>query len=172
MQIFCYNIKVQSREQTNYLIQQSVEEYFKGKNICFEKINVLRTEKGKPYIENSDIHIGVTHTEDLVMIGVCKTPFGIDAEKKDRKIRQKENIAKKFFSKNEIKLALKSDEEFLKLWVKKEAFVKYTGQGIGKIKEVDTLALNGYFKEINFPGYISYVYSSEKIDCEIINKFA
>ncbi len=172
MQIFCYNTKVQSKEQTNQLIVKSVEEYFKEHNITGCKITVSRTEKGKPYIKNADIHIGVTHTGDLVMIGVCKTPFGIDAEKKDRKITQKENIAKKFFSEKERELAEKSDEEFLKLWVKKEAFVKYTGQGMEKIKEAYTLSSSGYFSEVNFPGYISYVYSSEKIDCEIINKFA
>ena len=47
---------------------------------------------------------------------------------------------------------------FLELWVKKEAYVKYTGEGLKTLAAVDTTTLSGRFENRSDEQHILYIY--------------
>jgi 4'-phosphopantetheinyl transferase len=78
----------------------------------------------------------LSHTEDFAALAVCRTPvaaLGIDIER----IRPIErDIARRFFSTTEVAAleTLPSEAQiaaFYRIWTRKEAFVKATGDGLG-----------------------------------------
>lgn len=124
-----------------------------------ESIVIEATENGKPYIENSDIHFNISHSNDMVVCALSSKPVGIDIEK-IRPINIK--IAKRFFTNNEkIYLFGKDPDDtnyntpppddmlkrFFEIWTAKEAYLKFTGKGIAE--ELNTL----YFDHSNLTTY-------------------
>lgn len=80
---------------------KQAKEYL-GIRACLKQLNadydVHYTPNGKPYLP-SERHISITHSYDLVSVGLSHFPIGIDIEKKrDKKIL---NIEKKFIRKDE-----------------------------------------------------------------------
>lgn len=115
-----------------------------------EDVEISRNEYGKPII-SSDVSVGVTHTNGLIFIGVWDKNFGIDAEHRKREVKNKDLIVRKYYSENE------KSENFLDVWVKKEAYLKFLGSGLKEIKKADTNNLK--FQKVNYKDYIMYIYS-------------
>lgn len=94
-----------------------------------------RTELGKPYlIKNKHISFNIAHSSNYAVCAVCEsTVIGIDIEEVEDKIN-KEKFAKRFFSDKENEFLECSegseDEKFLKIWTRKESYLKYTGEGL------------------------------------------
>ena len=89
------------------------------------------TDRGKPYFEGDDLHFSVSHTKHHVFVALSDKPIGIDAEERDRQIRPE--LAEKILSPAErLRYDAAADKRaaLLKLWVLKEARVKYTGTGL------------------------------------------
>ncbi len=88
------------------------------------------TEKGKPFLSGGSYFFNISHTGGCIFIAFSDSEIGIDAEIRrvyDRK------IASKCFSSAELSLldnASDKDGAFTRIWTRKEAYVKYTGQGI------------------------------------------
>ncbi len=98
------------------------------------QIEVMLTETGKPYFADCPLHFSISHTKNHVFVCVSEKNVGIDAEEKDRKIRP---AALAMLSEKE-RIRVKSDADFLRLWVLKEAYAKLTGRGIGNyLKNTD-----------------------------------
>ena len=161
MKLYFYDKnKGHKRENTDMLIRESLKEYISGHSLAPYDGEILRTELGKPYIDYP-LSIGVTHTDDVVIIGIDEKSFGIDTEKVGRRMLRREEIAKKFFTKSEqdlIDCAVEKDKAFLDIWVKKEAFVKFTGMGLSGMKDCDVTALSGFEKIENDRDLIIYIY--------------
>lgn len=93
------------------------------------ELPILRTAKGKPYIEGNPIHFSLSHSGNLMVCAVGKKEIGIDVQH----IRHARTIevAQRFFSPEESDYVnLNGEEGFFELWSRKEAFVKYIGEGI------------------------------------------
>ncbi len=151
------------REQTDMMIRESLKEYISGHSLPPYDGEILRTELGKPYVDYP-LCIGVTHTEDVVIVAVDKEAFGIDAEKVGRRMQRRDAIMKKFFTASEcalIESAEDKDKAFLDIWVKKEAYVKFTGEGLSGMKDCDTAALRGFEKQENDRNLIIYIYKEK-----------
>lgn len=151
------------REQTDMMIRESLKDYISGHSLAPYDGEILRTEPGKPYIDYP-LYIGVTHTDDIVIIGIDKDAFGIDAEKKSRKMPRRDSVAKRFFTASECALIEKAedkDEAFLDIWVKKEAYVKFTGVGLSGMKDCDVTLLSGFEKVENDRNLIIYIYKEK-----------
>ena len=88
-------------------------------------------ERGKPYFVDSPWHFSITHTPRHAFAVLSQHPIGIDAEEMDRPIRPE--LAKKILSPTELpryEAAADQRAALLKLWVLKEAWAKYTGEGL------------------------------------------
>ncbi len=147
---------------TDRMITQCLESCCEKKQQPFR---VLRTPDGKPYIPDSSIFVGVTHTDKLVIIAIDSENFGIDCEDASRKVKSKERIADKYYSLKETTYvfenginAEESNLRFLEIWVKKEAYVKFLGTGIKDMKSCDTFSVKGSFEKADYGNNIIYIY--------------
>ena len=90
-------------------------------------------EQGKPQIVNFPKKFNLSHSGDYVVCAVGDGEVGVDIQKW---VPYKERTAERFFAPTEWKLlqelpASQRTELFYRLWSRKEAYGKYTGQGIG-----------------------------------------
>ena len=164
MKLYFYDkTKGHKRENTDTLIRESLNTYISGHSLPPYDREILRTELGKPYIEYP-LYIGVTHTDEVVIIGIDENAFGVDAEKSGRKMERRDSIMKKFFTASECALVENSkdkDETFLDIWVKKEAYVKFTGDGLSGMKDCDVTSLSVFEKIENDRDLIIYIYKEK-----------
>lgn len=112
-----------------------------------QEISIFRDRYGKPRTDGrSEIEFSVTHTGKWWICAVGEAedgPLGIDAELRSRRVRRPVTMAERFFSPAEARLIREMSEKdgsrettetaelFLKIWVRKEAYLKYTGRGLG-----------------------------------------
>lgn len=93
--------------------------------------NILISDRGKPFFENSPVHFSVSHTKKHAFCVLSDRPVGIDAEETDRDISLK--LADKILSpseKNQYDTAEDQRDALLRFWVLKEAEAKCTGKGL------------------------------------------
>lgn len=88
---------------------------------------------GKPQIVNFPKKFNLSHSGDYVICAVGDGEVGADIQKW---VPYKERTAERFFAGEEWKLLRETEESertelFYRLWSRKEAYGKYTGQGIG-----------------------------------------
>lgn len=106
-----------------------------------QDIDITRRRNRKPRLirrtvdSSCDIpvlpHFSVSHTRGgVAMIAVADREVGIDVEVLGRRVRNVDGIMKRCFTAAEQQLVVENRMEFLKVWVRKEAFVKCTGEGI------------------------------------------
>ncbi len=161
MKFYFYDKKKgHKREHTDGMIRESIDSYITSLSLTSFDGQIYRTNLGKPFIDYP-LHIGVTHTDDTVIIAIDAENFGIDCEKNGRKMQRRDGIAKKFFGKGEkalIEEASDKDAAFLDIWVKKEAYVKFTGEGLSGMKNCDVTLLSGFEKIQNDRNLIIYIY--------------
>ena len=89
------------------------------------------TDRGKPYFAEAGLHFSISHTKGHVFVALSDKPIGIDAEERDRPVNLR--LAEKILSPAErtrYDAAADKRAALLKLWVLKEAWVKYTGTGL------------------------------------------
>lgn len=93
---------------------------------------------GKPYWEDTGLHFSLCHTRQAVFCAISDGVVGLDAEK-IRPVSQA--VIARVLSPEELRQFDGSDECFMRFWTLKEAYVKYTGEG-----------LQGYPNKISFDG--------------------
>lgn len=94
--------------------------------------------RGKPSLKGAgELHFNLAHSDELALIAVtCGVPVGVDVER-IRPMPDAEGIAERFFSAREL-TALRGvpvelrDAAFFRLWSRKEAWLKATGDGIAE----------------------------------------
>lgn len=91
---------------------------------------VFRTAKGKPYVPG--VHLSVSHGGDYFVCIIADKPVGIDVQEKRR--ASSEKIAARYFSSDENNYIKENGEAgFFKLWTRKEAYSKLTGEGLAEL---------------------------------------
>ena len=110
------------------------------KRICKGKTGPLEFtyrygEMGKPEILDFPKKFNLSHSGEYVICAVADGEVGADIQKW---VPYKERTAERFFAPEEGKLLQELDESrrmelFYRLWARKEAYGKYTGQGIGRV---------------------------------------
>lgn len=99
-------------------------------------VEILYTEKGKPYFGNLPLEFSVTNSRDMWLCAISGKPCGIDIE--TSRHCDYEKIADRFFKPKEAEYVKTFGETtFFKLWVRREAYGKMTGEGFwGEIPEL------------------------------------
>lgn len=117
-------------------------ELSKRLGIPYKKVEFVKGAHGKPYIKGGGAQFSVSHTKGAVCVAISDgdSEIGIDIERRDRRISDK--LKERVLSENEL-AGLSSDEDFLRMWVQKEAFLKRSGIGLTTvIRGIDTTILN------------------------------
>lgn len=100
-------------------------------------------EKGKPYFKNIPINFSLSHSGDYVFCVFSEQEVGADIQYK--KPDAGERVVKRFFTEAEReawkRCATQEEREelFYKLWSRKEAYGKLTGEGIVAATAVDVM---------------------------------
>lgn len=103
-------------------------------------------ESGRPFFSDRTCDFSITHTQNHVFCALidgedASARIGIDAEDLDRPdLSNLDEMAVRWFTENEQKAFLVSPtkETFLRIWTRKEAYVKYTGEGFKSLPKIDT----------------------------------
>lgn len=140
-----------------YLLKNFLEEDYKIKLNDYE---IQFNQYGKPYIEEN-IHFNISHSNNFIVIIISKSNCGIDVEMINNRQLSK-RLVNKILSSNE-KREIKNDEDLIKLWTRKEAYLKKEGTGIllSKLSDnidyssVKTLKLKDSKNNEYFLSYIS-----------------
>ena len=91
-------------------------------------------EFGKPYFENLPYYFSISHSAEYVFLVLSTQEVGADIQYVNAGVR--EGIVRRFFSEAEREIWMRCGEEterrelFYKLWCRKEAYAKLTGEGI------------------------------------------
>lgn len=88
-------------------------------------------DKGKPYlVENNDIWFNISHCREAIVTAVSNREVGVDAEGRRR---YSDHLLERCYSEQErqsVHDSADSENEFARIWTRKEAFFKWTGTGI------------------------------------------
>lgn len=133
-------------------------------------------ENGKPHLKGDKIQFSISHSGNYVACAVDSAPVGIDIEK----IRTVDlPLIKRVCTDDELSFVLSNEDtfidkntctRFLSVWCAKEAYLKYTGQGLsGGLKSI-TVADKSGIKENPLPHLKLEVFSTESYVCAIINE--
>lgn len=106
-------------------------------------------DNGRPYCLERTCDFSITHTQDHVFCALTdgeepSVRIGIDAEDLERPdFSSLDEMAARWFSENEQKVffASPTKESFLRIWTRKEAYSKYTGEGLRALSKIDTEVL-------------------------------
>lgn len=121
---------------------------------------IKRTSLGKPYFEGNPLFVSLSHTEGTAAVVIADFPVGIDIEKAGRSLPSRDTIKKlekKYFSPAENEIVSRGDMSFLEMWVRKEAAVKLTGDGISGMKRTDTAGGDIVCRSIRLDGFVCFL---------------
>ncbi len=176
--IYIYEGELASPEFRERLILDAVSAYCDSHKIGCEGMKLVRTEKGKPYIYGTekDVYCNVSHSEKMWICIVGEAECGIDLQVvKDCKYEQ---ISRRYFTPDEQSYIRRYGiSGFFRLWVRREAFGKYIGDGFYGEKPafVDTegrlmdSVWDGFLKDLPIADDIicAYCTGGEEDDIEI-----
>jgi 4'-phosphopantetheinyl transferase len=123
-----------------YLRERYIRIHVKIREILMQytQINpvILKSNYGKPYLKDFPaLEFNLSHSESKAIFAItANEPIGVDIEYKNNNIDFRD-LAKSYFSPAEIKsleFAKNFHEEFLKLWTRKEAYLKMKGIGLSE----------------------------------------
>ncbi len=103
----------------------------RGIRVSAENIRYRIGESGKPYFEDEALpYFNISHAGGYVALSVSASEAGIDIQ--DRRGKHERDMAERFFSPEEA-IRVSEDESrdiFYRLWARKEALGKCTGEGV------------------------------------------
>lgn len=148
-----------------------------------EKVKVLYTDKGKPYLEGlpNERYISITTTGKVMLCVFSDKPVGIDGEHLGRfgpdNKTDYTSLAERFFTEEEAEYVRDGEGEtmrFVRIWTRKEAYVKYTGKGLVDFPNFSVTDGERFYAKINgvpikkfsinFPGSSEYMFAIAGVD--------
>lgn len=128
--IYIYEGDFDTAEFRENLMREAIASYCTARGIDCSDMSIERSEKGKPYIAGTEqaVYCNVSHSANMWICIVGEGECGIDLQLvKDCKYEQ---ISRRYFTNDEQKYISKYGiAGFFRLWVRREAFGKYTGEG-------------------------------------------
>ena len=141
--VYVFDIKDERKPEER--LKSAVAEYCREwslEAVRPEVLRVERTESGKPYFPDCPrIQFSISHSGDYWACAVAEKSVGLDIQEHVRKKSETREaaaarflkMAHRFFHPVEAKFVeLDSCPNFFTVWTAREAYVKYTGQGIDK----------------------------------------
>ncbi|TKC09405.1 4'-phosphopantetheinyl transferase family protein [Pedobacter frigoris] len=126
----------QQKDRERFRISRGMQRIILGKylNLPACSLQFKLDNHKKPFLLNdtSEIYYNLSHAADVILLVISTAPIGVDVEYINPDFPYQE-VIKDHFTQEEISHIneMNSSERFFKLWTRKEAFLKATGQGIG-----------------------------------------
>lgn len=138
-----YKSEKERQLQTENLICRALDLYEAETGADFSGYSreIRRQEKGKPYFTQIPVQFSVSHTADLwvCLMAEGTEPVGVDVQL----IRDAayEKVAGRYYTEDERQwMESRGRDGFFQIWARKEAYAKFTGEGITKkLSAVSTL---------------------------------
>ncbi len=131
----------EGRRNTERLVRRCAEMYIMEERLPVGTVSseILRAPKGKPYFKELPLDFSVSHTGSLWVCAMDTRPVGIDVQA-FRKCRYAK-IAKRYYTSDEQEyVSAMGEAGFFRIWTRKEAYAKYTGEGLtNDMKKFSTL---------------------------------
>ena len=107
---------------------------------------ILRyAESGKPYVGvGGSMYVSISHSHGFCAAAVSDSEVGVDIEYIDpnRQLERMRRLAERYFSPDELAWAVADlPERFYEVWCAKESYVKYTGEGLSKLRGFSSFGL-------------------------------
>ena len=162
------NSNTKKKRQTD--VQNAVREYLKN-----PKAKVVYDEKGRPSVEGAEnVHISITCAEKVMLLVIYEKAIGIDGEYLPNIVAEGNKIdhmtlAERFFSYDEVEYLRDSAREterenFVKIWVRKEAYIKAAGKTLADFPNFSVVDGNRFVKKIHGISIKAFAIKFE--DCE------
>ncbi len=127
------------------------------------KASLTYGPSGKPFLVGNPFYFSISHSRNLVICVIADQEVGADVEQLGRK---KDRVISRFFHPEEVawyETQGKTDEAFVTIWTRKEAYLKWLGEGahhsFGQENLMSPLFL---FEEGRIEDYHYAVYCEEK----------
>ncbi len=130
-------------------------------------------EHEKPYVQGNSLYFSVSHSGDIVAIAVDDREIGMDVE--GLPVEDRLKIADRFYHPREREYVHGAEDEaraFCRIWTRKEAYLKMTGEGISTdLTAFDTTSspLRDSIDTVDLYGYCLSVCCEERIENHHIN---
>ena len=111
-------------------------------------------ENGKPYLCDERAYISLSHSGELAVCAISKNRVGVDVQEVKT---VKQGLAERFFSEKDIAYinsARDKKKAFFEVWVKNEARVKLTGNGISGGLKSDNDSYKYTFQSLDGDKYL------------------
>ena len=106
------------------------EDHFARTGGSPQGLSLCRAPEGKPFFSPGGPRFSVSHSAGIWAAAFSEAEIGLDVQKK--RPAEWQSVAKRFFHPEEREFVLALGEEaFFSVWAAKEAYVKFTGEGIG-----------------------------------------
>ncbi|MGI6722178.1 MAG: 4'-phosphopantetheinyl transferase family protein [Anaerovoracaceae bacterium] len=98
-----------------------------------------RNENGKPYFTDLPLEFSISHSGQLWICAIADEPVGIDIQ--EVKVTDYMKLAGRFYTEAEQDFCRKYGRRgFFRIWVRKEALVKYSGTTLGRgLSRIETV---------------------------------
>lgn len=133
MNLYLYQDKlkiISSEELLKKALKAYNSEYHLGYSSKeIEEAELYRTERGKPYFKDISLEFSISHSGNIWVCVIGENRVGVDIQV--TKTAKTIEVAKRFFTTEEADFITDNDRTvFFQIWSRKEAFVKFTGEGI------------------------------------------
>lgn len=163
--IYVYEGDLKSEDLRQALTLSAISSYCSANNIEFDEDSavILRGDHGKPYIEGYPVHFNVSHTGSMWMCMVGPAECGLDIQL-SRECDYERIAARHFSPEEQDYVRLWGSDGFFRLWTRREAYGKYTGEGFyGRMPQF--IDLDGNLPESTGGAYLREIYIAEDIFC-------
>ena len=93
-----------------------------------EELTLDRSQNGKPFFRDCSVAFSLTHSKGYIAAALSdEGEVGIDIEASDYSREKAQKLAQRYFCDGEKEEFARAPEDFLRIWTKKEAYVKLWG---------------------------------------------
>jgi len=139
------------RETRHQILLDAIRTHFNN-----DQIQIEYTRKGKPEVKGINKFISVTTVEDKMVCVISDGKVGVDGERLTRFTAENKTdypaIAERFFTDEEADYVRDGEDtgvRFAKIWVRKEAYCKYTGKGLADFSNFSVNDGERFYPKVN-----------------------
>ena len=126
--------------------------------LTLEECGKKTKEHGKPYFgQHPEVEFNISHSGVYVILTIGGVPLGIDIQ--EQRVTDIDKLGKKIFSVGEYRDFLTHEdrqEAFFRMWVMKESYIKWTGEGL----------LHG-LKDLKMDGWHRFLHIDKEYFCAV-----